>query len=171
MSIITVKGRLGTQSISHNSLRLINTRESLSCPSASVLVSDSWKQSTVSGISKKGKNVVGEIYVPAHQAHGIYGPRTERYPDSCRGACCLFLAKSKINSAGLGILDNQLFVYSSIPMSVLWFAPQIFGQTMKYGARLCLSTLETFFISVDSQILHMQECNRESSSSRENWKA
>lgn len=171
MSVITVKGRSGTQSISHNSLRLINTGDSLSCPSASLLVSDGWKQSTVSGMGKKDKNVVGEIYVPAHQAHGIYGPRTDWHPDSCRGACCLFLAKSKLNSAGLGVLDNQLFVYSSGPTSVLWFAPQIFGQTMKYNARLCLSTLETFFISADSHILHMQECNREISSSRENWKA
>lgn len=115
MSVITVKGRSGTQSISHNSLRLINTGDSLSCPSASLLVSDGWKQSTVSGMGKKGKNVVGEIYVPAHQAHGIYGPRTDWHPDSCRGACCLFLAKSKLNSAGLGVLDNQLFVYSSGP--------------------------------------------------------
>lgn len=171
MSLITIKGRSGTQSISHNSLRLINTKEGLSCPSASVLVSDGWKQITVSGMGKKGKKVVREIYVPAHQAHGIYGLRTDWHPDSCRGACWLFLVKSKLNSAGFGVLDNQLFVYSSSPTSVLWFASQIFGQTMKYGSRLCLSTLETSFISVDSHILYMQECNRGISSSRENWKA
>lgn len=57
--------------------------------------------SSMSGVCEKGKSAVGEICRPVHQAHGIYGPRTDLHPDSCRKACCLFMGKSTLNLTGL----------------------------------------------------------------------
>lgn len=53
-------------------------------------------ESRVSGVSEKGRNVVGGICLPAHQAHGIYSPRTDLQADAPRKACCLFVGKSKL---------------------------------------------------------------------------
>ena len=74
-SVITIKGHVGTENVTHNLLRLINTGEGpLLSISRYLLVSDGRKQRTVSGVSNKGKNVVGESCTQCVRLMGFMAP-------------------------------------------------------------------------------------------------